>query len=85
MSDTTAVDYIVTDTTKALGESLELLAKLRDDIEGIKTENLASLDEAVLTKLHEGFKNMNVSLGQWRLLTLIAQVTTSKTPAEDNS
>lgn len=74
----TASEYVITETTKFLGQALEHLADLRADIEGINTESLADIEESTLTMLHESFQKLNTGLVQYRLVTLVASTITNR-------
>lgn len=82
---TTTTEYVATETTKLVGEALKALDKMREDFEKIDTAKFVDLEDEVLTKLHEGFKQMHESFVHYRMLTLIALVMTTKGKDGDES
>ena len=72
MHETTPTEHLVTETTKTVGGILIALDLLREDVEKINIEVLASNNEDSLVAVHKALNVLQTNLERARLATLIA-------------
>lgn len=74
-------DYIISETTKIIGEIIEKLDEMSDDFKKVNVETLANLGSDALTTTHQTVKHLNQNLGRAMIVSMVLGIV-AVTPSE---